>query len=144
MNGTDTDVFQIGWGHNYTVPAVGPGDSGQYFCLAQNALGSQNSTVITIRVQDSKDPDHLLFVRAALGALLFAGIVTVTLLYFIKRYQKSLPQRGFLKILLGFTIQTLELAELRFQPAMTDRSTWTRKEDISVVYIIVGTHTIAT
>ncbi|XP_017564267.1 B-cell receptor CD22 isoform X2 [Pygocentrus nattereri] len=83
MNGTD--VFQIGWGHNYTVPVVGPGDSGQYFCLAQNALGSQNSTVITIRVQDSKDPDHLLFVRAALGALLFAGIVTVALLYLIKR-----------------------------------------------------------
>ncbi|KAL7840266.1 hypothetical protein AOLI_G00255890 [Acnodon oligacanthus] len=83
MNGTD--VFQIGWGHNYTVPVVGPGDSGQYFCLAQNALGSQNSSVITIRVQDSKDPDHLLFVRAALGALLFAGIVTVTLFYLIKR-----------------------------------------------------------
>ncbi|XP_036414327.1 B-cell receptor CD22 isoform X2 [Colossoma macropomum] len=87
MNGTD--VFQIGWGHNYTVPAVGPGDSGQYFCLAQNALGSQNSTVISIRVQDSKDPDHLLFVRAALGALLFAAIVTVTLFYLTKRRKQS-------------------------------------------------------
>uniref|UniRef100_A0A8B9JC78 Cd22 molecule n=1 Tax=Astyanax mexicanus TaxID=7994 RepID=A0A8B9JC78_ASTMX len=45
----ETDLLRIGWGYNHTIPVVSPRDSGQYICLAENAVGSQNSTVISVR-----------------------------------------------------------------------------------------------
>ncbi|MBN3307468.1 CD22 protein, partial [Amia calva] len=43
-------VWEKGSGQSFTITNISPGDSGQYYCEAQNSIGAQNSSV-TLNVQ---------------------------------------------------------------------------------------------
>eukprot|EP00063_Salmo_salar_P082136 XP_014056971.1 PREDICTED: B-cell receptor CD22-like isoform X2 [Salmo salar] len=74
--------LRLGTGKEHTFNEIDSDDSGLYFCMAQNALGSQNSTEQEVKVRESA---HLIVVLAALGALFLVTAVIVVLYIYIKR-----------------------------------------------------------
>nr|XP_046155666.1 B-cell receptor CD22-like isoform X2 [Oncorhynchus gorbuscha] len=79
--GTLTSL-RLGMGKEHTFLEIDSDDSGLYFCMAQNAVGSQNSTEQEVKVKESA---HLMVVLAAFGALFLVTAVIVVLFIYIKR-----------------------------------------------------------
>lgn len=48
---SDANVSYIGYDSKYILGTVGQKDAGRYFCVAMNDMGSQNSTVIELKVK---------------------------------------------------------------------------------------------
>ncbi|MBN3296268.1 CD22 protein, partial [Amia calva] len=44
-------VWEKGSGQSFTITNISPGDSGQYYCEAQNRIGAHNSTVTTLTIR---------------------------------------------------------------------------------------------
>ncbi|XP_038850533.1 B-cell receptor CD22-like isoform X1 [Salvelinus namaycush] len=92
--GTLTSL-RLGMGKEHTFKEIDSDDSGLYFCMAQNALGSQNSTELELKVKESA---HLMVFLAAFGALFLVTAVIVVLYIYIKRRkwnraEKKLPTK---------------------------------------------------
>ncbi|XP_035602159.2 B-cell receptor CD22-like [Oncorhynchus keta] len=92
--GTLTSL-RLGMGKEHTFLEIDSDDSGLYFCMAQNAVGSQNSTELELKVKESA---HLMVVLAAFGALFLVTAVIVVLFIYIKRRklntaEKKLPTK---------------------------------------------------
>uniref|UniRef100_A0A4W5L5U5 Ig-like domain-containing protein n=2 Tax=Hucho hucho TaxID=62062 RepID=A0A4W5L5U5_9TELE len=87
--------LRLGMGKEHTFKEIDSDDSGLYFCMAQNALGSQNSTEQEVKVKESA---RLMLVLAALGALFLVTAVIVVPYIYIKRLkwntaEKKLPTK---------------------------------------------------
>ncbi|XP_031642936.1 B-cell receptor CD22 [Oncorhynchus kisutch] len=94
--GTLTSL-RLGMGKEHTFHKIDSDDSGLYFCMAQNAIGSQNSTEHEVKVKESA---HLMMVLAAFGALFLVTAVIVVLFIYIKRRklntrEKKVPTKPF-------------------------------------------------
>lgn len=54
--------LRLGMGKEHTFKEIDSDDSGLYFCMAQNALGSQNSTDLEVKVKGCATLLHFLYV----------------------------------------------------------------------------------
>lgn len=51
----DAQISSIGFDCEFSIKAASQKDDGQYFCTAKNDMGSQNSTIITLKVKGNKE-----------------------------------------------------------------------------------------
>nr|XP_055067121.1 B-cell receptor CD22-like [Misgurnus anguillicaudatus] len=61
---SDTNTSYIGYGSKYSLKTVSQKDAGRYLCVAMNDVGSQNSTVIELKVKANSDLHFLHFCLA--------------------------------------------------------------------------------
>lgn len=48
-------VSFIGSDREFSIKSASQNDDGQYFCLAKNDMGSQNSTAIAVKVEGNRE-----------------------------------------------------------------------------------------
>ncbi|XP_045082178.1 B-cell receptor CD22-like isoform X2 [Coregonus clupeaformis] len=153
--------LKLGTGKVHTFNEIDSDDSGLYFCMAQNAFGSQNSTDLEVKVKVSA---HLMVVLAALGALFLVTAVIVVLYIYIRRRKwitaekklptKPVPQKATLSTPEDIyenmrqsakpitDPDDLNYAEPKIRPAPSPRRQWNNKaeDDDAVIYSQPQTH----
>ncbi|XP_052002251.1 B-cell receptor CD22 [Xyrauchen texanus] len=162
-----TNVSYVGCSREYVIRVVNQTDDGQYFCIAKNDIGYQNSTVLTVTVVKVEEPGHPHFLLAATCALLFGIAVTLVIFCLVKRRiqlatkrltkqvlnnnENSTDQRPTvtlteevyenLRIMskseFEENITNLTYADLMLPPTTTDRPRRNSQEDHLVIYSLV-------
>lgn len=51
----EANVSHIGFHREFFIKAASQKDDGQYFCIAKNDMGSQNSTVAALKVEGNRE-----------------------------------------------------------------------------------------
>lgn len=51
----EANVSYIGSDREFSIKSASQNDDGQYFCIAKNYMGSQNSTAIALKVEGNRD-----------------------------------------------------------------------------------------
>ncbi|XP_039626564.1 Schwann cell myelin protein-like [Polypterus senegalus] len=79
FKGNGSDATRRAAGQNLSISAVTLGDSGVYYCQADNQYGGKNSTAVTLRIQPS--PLNTILLHAIIGivASLFIFLLVVIL-----------------------------------------------------------------
>ncbi|KAK9961377.1 hypothetical protein ABG768_009167 [Culter alburnus] len=72
----DANISSIGFDCEFSIKAASQKDDGQYFCMAKNDMGSQNSTIVALKVEGSNR--HFLL---SATALLFFVIAVLLVLF---------------------------------------------------------------
>ncbi|XP_066573977.1 B-cell receptor CD22-like [Amia ocellicauda] len=75
-------VWEKGSGQSFTITNISPGDSGQYYCEAQNRIGAHNSTVTTLTIRGNL---NLALIPAVSGMVLFISIVALVVFIVVNR-----------------------------------------------------------
>ncbi|XP_051575305.1 B-cell receptor CD22-like isoform X2 [Myxocyprinus asiaticus] len=151
-----TNVSYVGCSREYSIRVVSQTDDGQYFCIAENDIGYQNSTVLTVTVLKVEEPGHQHFLLAATGALFFGIAVTLVIFCLVKRRTQFATKRlteqrptatlteevyenlrKMSKPEFEENLTNLTYAELMLPPTNTDRPRHNSQEDRLVIYSLV-------
>ncbi|XP_051721044.1 B-cell receptor CD22 isoform X1 [Ctenopharyngodon idella] len=84
----DGNISSIGFDCEFSIKAASQKDDGQYFCTAKNDMGSQNSTIIALKVEV---PDRHFLLTAT--ALLFFVIVVLLVLFGLNIRRKQITPK---------------------------------------------------
>ncbi|XP_065154847.1 B-cell receptor CD22 isoform X3 [Paramisgurnus dabryanus] len=150
---SDTNTSYIGYGSKYSLTIVSQKDAGRYLCVAVNDVGSQNSTVIELKV---KEHSRLDFLFIATTVLLLGIAVTLIIFCIMKRRKqiasKKLPAEKTPTVAPTEEIYenlrnthkseenstNLTYADLMLPPASSDRPQYNSQEDMTVIYSILS------
>ncbi|XP_077070845.1 B-cell receptor CD22 [Siphateles boraxobius] len=86
----DANISSIGFDCEFSIKAASQKDDGQYFCTAKNDMGSQNSTIITLKVEV---PSNRHFLLTATAGLFFVIAVLLVLFGLIIRRKQITPKK---------------------------------------------------
>ncbi|XP_066575330.1 B-cell receptor CD22 [Amia ocellicauda] len=75
-------VWEKGSGQSFTITEISSGDSGQYYCEAQNKHGAHNSTAVSVTVAGKL---NLALILSVSGTVLFLSIVAVVVVIVVNR-----------------------------------------------------------
>ncbi|CAM4704274.1 unnamed protein product [Leuciscus chuanchicus] len=87
----DANISSIGFDCEFSIKAASQKDDGQYFCTAKNDMGSQNSTIITLKVEVPTSNRH--FLLTATAVFFFVIAVLLVLFGLIIRRKQITPKK---------------------------------------------------
>ncbi|XP_039626563.1 myelin-associated glycoprotein-like [Polypterus senegalus] len=87
FKGNGSDATRRAAGQNLSISAVTLGDSGVYYCLADNQYGGKNSTAVTLRIQPSLLNTVLLY--AVIGSVASFFVILLVICLTCRRCRNS-------------------------------------------------------
>nr|XP_055067118.1 B-cell receptor CD22-like [Misgurnus anguillicaudatus] len=150
---SDTNTSYIGYGSKYSLKTVSQKDAGRYLCVAVNDVGSQNSSVIELKVKEHSRLDFLLIATT----VLLLGIAVTLIIFCIMKRRKQIASKKLPAEKISTVTPTEEIyenlrnslkseeistnltyADLMLPPASSDRPQYNSQEDMTVIYSILS------
>ncbi|XP_043117248.1 B-cell receptor CD22 [Puntigrus tetrazona] len=150
----EANVSYVGSDREFSIKSASQNDNGQYFCIAKNDMGSQNSTAVSLKVEVRGPRNFLLTATAAFLFLMAVLLVMFGLV--IKRKQftsKKQPTEQTPTVTVteeiyenlkkspeseeNFTTH-VTYSDLRLPPSTSDRPRCNSQEDNTVIYSLLS------
>ncbi|KAL1259967.1 hypothetical protein QQF64_010544 [Cirrhinus molitorella] len=150
----EANVSYIGSDREFSIRSASQSDEGQYFCIAENDMGSSNSTVIALKVEVPRSRNFSLI---AVAVLLFLMAVLLAVFGVIIRRKQFTSKKQSTEQTPAVTVTEeiyenlrkssefeenhttcVTYADLRLPPSTSDRPRSNSQEDNIVIYSLLS------
>ncbi|XP_067304107.1 B-cell receptor CD22 isoform X1 [Pseudorasbora parva] len=115
----DANISSIAFDSEFSIIAASQKDDGQYFCTAKNDMGSQNSTIMVLKVEVPSSRHFLLTTTA----VLFFVIAVLLVLFGLVRRKRITPKKHSTEQTPAVTVTEAIYENLRKSPESEENHT---------------------